>query len=82
MDTDYEILKPEERPCRWSAKYRSIIGFGTAFVIEDLHEKSTALNIITEHYGSNRVDFSEEELENVGIIKIQIDSITGKKAGY
>ena len=82
MDTDYEIVKPEERPCRWGAKYRSVIGFGTAFVIEDLYEKSTALNTIAEHYGSNRFDFSEEELESVCIIKIQIDSMTGKKSGY
>lgn len=82
IDTDHEIVKPEERPCKWSAKYRSIIGFGTAFIIEDLYEKSIAMNVIIEHYGGNRHDFSEGELENVGIIKIQIDSITGKKAGY
>ena len=82
MDTDYEIVKPEERPCRWSAKYRSVIGFGTAFIIDDLYEKSTAMNNIAEHYGSSRFDFSEEELVNVCIIKVQIESITGKKAGY
>ena len=82
IDVDNEIVKPEERPCRWSVKYRSIIGFGTAFIIEDPHEKSIALNIIIEHYGGNRYDFSEGELENIGIIKIQIDTITGKKAGY
>jgi len=82
IDADNEIVKAEEQPCRWSAKYRSIIGFGTASIIEDAHEKSAALNIIIEHYGGNRYDFSEEELEKVCIIKIQIDSMTGKKAGY
>lgn len=82
MDIDHEITKPEERPCRWSAKYRSIIGFGTALLIEDLHEKSAALNVITEHYGGNRYDFSEGELDKVSVIRVKIDNMSGKQAGY
>ena len=82
MDIDHQMVKPAGRPCEWSAKYRSVIGFGKAFIIEDLQEKSAALNIITRHYGGDRYDFSEKELERVGIIKIEISSMTGKKAGY
>lgn len=82
MDTDYELEKVEGDPCGWSAKYRCIIGSGTAIVIKDFQEKLTALNIITEHYGGKWYDFSEKELEAVGIIRIEIDNITGKQAGY
>ena len=82
MDVDYEISRPEGRPCGWSAKYRSIIGTGTADIIEDPHEKSEALNIIIGHYGGKPYDFSETELEKVCIIKITIDNLSGKQAGY
>ena len=49
---------------------------------ETFEEKSGALNIITQHYGGDYYSFSENELEKVNIIKIEIVSITGKKAGY
>jgi uncharacterized protein len=49
MDIDHHIVKSEGRPCEWSARYRSVIGFGKAFVIENLREKSTAMNIVMEH---------------------------------
>jgi len=82
IDIDGQIVKATERLCSWGMKYRSVIGFGKAFIIINWQEKSTALNIITEHYGSNRHDFSEKEMEKMSIIKIEISSMTGKKAGY
>jgi nitroimidazol reductase NimA-like FMN-containing flavoprotein (pyridoxamine 5'-phosphate oxidase superfamily) len=82
MDIDHQIFKPPGRPCGWNAKYYCVIGFGKALVIEDFPEKSTALNIITQHYGGDWYEFSEKELEGVGIIMIEISSMTGKKAGY
>ena len=82
MDTDYELSKAEGSPCGWSAKYRCVIGTGTATIITDIREKSTALNIITEHYGGRWYDFPEKELEAVGVIRIKINDITGKQAGY
>ena len=82
MDIDHVFLKPEGRPCGWSAKYQSVIGFGKAFIVETFEEKSEALNIITQHYGGDYYPFSKDELEKVIIIRIEIVSITGKKAGY
>ena len=80
MDIDHAFLKPEGRPCGWSAKYQSVIGFGKAIIVEKFEEKSEALNIITQHYGGDHYPFSKDELEKVSIIKIEIASITGKKA--
>lgn len=82
MDIDYQMVKTAERPCRWSAKYRCVMGVGKAVIVEDIQEKSAALNIITQHYGGDKYGFSKEELEKVGVLKIEIISITGKKAGY
>ena len=82
MDIDQTIVKPEGHPCGYSTKYRSVIGFGKAFLVDDFEEKAMALNIVTQHYSSDFYQFSEKELENVAIIKVEIDSMTGKKAGY
>jgi nitroimidazol reductase NimA-like FMN-containing flavoprotein (pyridoxamine 5'-phosphate oxidase superfamily) len=81
MDIDYEIVRPAGHPCRWGAKYRSVIGFGRSFIVEGFQEKSAALNIIVQHYGGEWYDFSEKDLQKVCVVKIEIDSMTGKKAG-
>ncbi len=82
MDIDYQMVKRAGPPCGWSARYRCLMGTGKAFVVENLQEKAAALNIIVQHYGGDRYDFSEKELERVAVIKIEISSMTGKKAGY
>ena len=81
MDIDHAFLKPEGRPCGWGGKYRSVIGFGKAFIVENFEEISESLNIVTQHYGADYYPFSKDELERVSIIKIEIASTTGKKAG-
>ena len=82
MDTDQQIVKPDGPPCKFSARYRSVIGFGRASIVQHSEEKSTALNIIAQHYGGDPYGFSEEEMKTVAIVKIDISSMTGKKAGY
>ena len=78
IDTDVEI-KESEIPCRWDVKYRSVIGWGNAVLIDDIEEKRGALNHIMRHYsGESTFEFSEEELDKVAVIKIEIDRITGK----
>ncbi len=82
VEIDHQMTKPENKPGGWNAKYRSVIGFGKAHIIEDFKEKADALNILIQHYGADAYDIGEERLEEVGIIKIEISSMTGKKAGY
>jgi len=71
-------------PCNWSAKYRSVIGFGKAFFVEDFEEKRRALNLIVQKYSdtSHEYEFSEGVLDTVTLIRINIENITGKKSGY
>ena len=82
LDINDEIVKATDRVCSWTTKYRSVIGFGKAYIIENWRKKSSALDIITQHYGANPHDFSEKDVERLSIIKIEISSMTGKKEGY
>src|SRR5512136_2156564 len=34
VDIDFRVVRGET-PCRWTAKYRSVIGFGSARIIDD-----------------------------------------------
>lgn len=84
MDIDCELVKKSEQPCSWSMKYRSVIGFGKAFFIDDPKEKKAALNTIVEYYSgnSNEYPYPEDVISNMAVIKVEIDSMTGKQSGY
>jgi nitroimidazol reductase NimA-like FMN-containing flavoprotein (pyridoxamine 5'-phosphate oxidase superfamily) len=80
FDVDQEITKAE-RVCSWSVKYRSVIGFGQAFFIEDVEEKQRALDIIVTHYGGNPQDYPKATLKKTAIVRIEMRSMTAKTAG-
>ena len=75
----YESIIRSERSCAWGVRYKSVIGFGRACIVSENKEKQQGLNCIMCHYGSGTHDFSDEDLKNVCVIRIDIDSMTGKK---
>lgn len=82
IDIDHEIIISDDK-CNSSMKYRSVIGYGKAVIVDDLNEKREALNIIMNHYTSKDLyEYNERLLKRMAIIKIEIDSMTGKKSGY
>lgn len=81
MDIDHEVVKAGN-PCDWNMKYRSVIGYGKAFVLEDIDDKRLALDIIVEHYSGRVNEYKEKLVDHLAIIKVQVESMTGKKSGY
>jgi len=79
FDTNTEIVKAEDA-CRWSMKYRSVIGFGKAVLLEDIEEKRKALNIIMSQYSDRTFQFNDDTLKKSGVIKVEIESMTGKQS--
>ncbi len=80
VDVDVETV-PAEIACKWSVKYKSVIGFGKASVVDDHEQKISALNIVMEHYsGKSAHQYDASPLQLAAIIKIQIESMTGKRS--
>jgi len=84
MDVDCEFVKKSEQPCNWTMKYRSVIGFGKAFLLGDAQEKRRGLDIIVGHYsgGAHQYSYPEEMIGNIAVFKVEVDSLTGKQSGY
>jgi nitroimidazol reductase NimA-like FMN-containing flavoprotein (pyridoxamine 5'-phosphate oxidase superfamily) len=79
MDLLREI-KQGEKPCGWSTRYESVIGFGRAVILDDPAEKSAALDRIMEHYGAaGPFSYPDDVLAKTAIIRIDIESVTGKR---
>jgi uncharacterized protein len=71
-----------ENACGWSMKYQSVIGFGKAVFIETSEEKRKALSIIIAHYSDRLFQFPEDRIKGILIIKVEIESLTGKQSGF
>jgi uncharacterized protein len=82
IETDVQIVRSTESVCKWGTKYRSVIGTGKAFIVDEWEKKAIAMNLIIQHYGAEPRTFSEPEVENLIVIEIYIAEMTGKKAGY
>ncbi|MBW1857234.1 MAG: pyridoxamine 5'-phosphate oxidase family protein [Deltaproteobacteria bacterium] len=79
FDINTEIVKAEDA-CHWSMKYRSVIGFGKAVLLEDQEEKRKALNIIMSQYSNGTFEFNDAILKKTFVIKIEIESMTGQQS--
>ncbi len=79
-DCDTKVVNTG-KPCNWSSRYTSIIGYGTATLVDDLKRKRDALNIIVDHYAPGTAYvFPDENVEKVAILKVEITHMTGKKS--
>ncbi len=81
FDIDQEVTAAE-RACGWSMRYRSVVGFGKARIVEEEDDKRKALEIIMENYSAGEHSFDDSEVSSVLIIRVDIEEMTGKKSGY
>ena len=81
MEGDTEITNRDKSACQWSSAYRSVIGWGSASILENPEEKKQALDVIMKHY-SNRTSFeyNKKAVEEVVIIKIVVAHLSGKES--
>lgn len=69
-----------DKACSWSMKFQSIIGFGKGCLLEGKEEKHKALAIIMAQYSKQQFDFPDKVLQSTAVIKVTIESMTGKQA--
>jgi len=81
VDVDHEVV-PGDVPCGWTVRYRSVIGFGQARLLEDVAQKKRALDIILGHYGRGPFAYAEGAFDEVAVVEVEIETLTGKQSGY
>lgn len=81
IEADVEIINAEN-PCGWSIKYRSVIGVGRAYILEDEEDKNRGLTVLMRQFGEKEPDMEFEKADRVAVVRIDIEHIAGKKSGY
>lgn len=83
LDTNHALIEMGRIAEKYSFAYQSIIGYGTATFIDEIEEKIHAIECLMIHETKKDLTHFAPLPENVvigtGIIKIVIDSLTGKE---
>ena len=69
-----------ERACSWTAEFSSVTGTGKAAILTDRAGKEKGLTVLMSQYSDEKYDFSDEELDGVVIIRVEIQEMTGKRS--
>lgn len=76
-----EVVKKEEA-CRWTAKYRSVMGHGTIAIITDSERKRFGMDIIMRKYGfEGEIKYDDASLSRMVILELKIEAVQGKQSG-
>lgn len=81
VDADIEVVENAD-PCEWTVKYRSVVGFGRATILESPEEKRHGLDVIVRQFAGRTLPFPDVAMNAVAVVRIDIDSMTGRKNGY
>lgn len=71
-------LVPSEKACDFTMKYRSVVGYGTARLVEGHEEKSRALDIIMAQYATEEFEFPQSGITATTVFVVDIESMTAK----
>ena len=77
-------LFDSDKACGFGMGYWSILISGKAEIVQSIEIKRSGLNAIMEKYASQfeYSDFTDEDLDRVNVLKINIESISGKTRLY
>ena len=65
----------------WTSHYESVIGFGTAEIVEDATARLHGLRAIMRKYsGRDDWEFTEASVKGTAVVRIRLDSLTGKRS--
>lgn len=78
LETDITLISGGDIPCKYSSAYASVMGDGTAEIIEDPKEKVFGLELIMKTQTGKAFTVSERMAAAVSVIKISVPRVTAK----
>ena len=77
MDCDLTPFEGE-KPCQYGLAYSSVMGQGTARIVEDVEEKIRAMSVLMKTQTGKDFSFNERLVSIVAVIRIDVAEYTAK----
>ena len=77
MDCDWVPFEGE-KPCQYGLSYSSVMGRGTATIVEDVEEKKRAMSLLMKTQTEKDFTFDDRLVSIVAVIRIDAEEYTAK----
>ena len=67
-----------EKPCQYGLSYASVMGRGTARIVEDVEEKKKAMSVLMKTQTQKDFSFEDRLVSIVAVIRIDVAEYTAK----
>ena len=67
-----------KKPCQYGLAYSSVMGRGTATIVDDVEEKKQAMTFLMKTQTQKDFEFSDEWVSIVAVIRIDVAEFTAK----
>ena len=78
LETDVSPVSGGDIPCKYGEAYASVMGEGTAALLDDPAQKIEALQILMKTQTGREFAFTPAMAESVSVIRVNVDSFTAK----
>ena len=78
LETDVSPVSGGDIPCKYGEAYASVMGEGTAALLDDPVQKIEALQILMKTQTGREFAFTPAMAESVAVIRVNVDSFTAK----
>ena len=76
-----EVVRKDEA-CKWTERYRSVIGYANVEIVTDTERKKKGLDVIMQKYGfQGEAIYNEGSLSRMVLLEMKIERVTGKQSG-
>jgi nitroimidazol reductase NimA-like FMN-containing flavoprotein (pyridoxamine 5'-phosphate oxidase superfamily)/GNAT superfamily N-acetyltransferase len=71
---------PNERACGWATQYTSVIGYGTVAFVPPEAVRDALDVLMQRHSGRGGWSYQDKALDRVLVLRLEIESMTGKRS--
>jgi nitroimidazol reductase NimA-like FMN-containing flavoprotein (pyridoxamine 5'-phosphate oxidase superfamily) len=75
------VVLPGDASCRFTARSRSVVGYGTLRIVTDEAERTRGLDAIVRHYTPQPPTYDPGALARTVVLAIDIETVRGKRTG-
>jgi nitroimidazol reductase NimA-like FMN-containing flavoprotein (pyridoxamine 5'-phosphate oxidase superfamily) len=80
VEEGVETLVRGAAPCETTQRFRTVIGFGEAEIVEDAAERVRLLGLFGPRYGAPDGPMSEARIRSAVVIRVRVRELTGKQS--
>lgn len=78
LETNVAIVSGGDIPCKYGSEYASVMGDGTAVIVEDVAEKIVGLQLMMKTQSGRDFEITEQMATSVTVLRIDVPYVTAK----